>query len=317
MKDNIRDEKPESETTNNTNAKSKRERNEAQQTERNEAPQTERNAEIKPERNEKALYTQITKSMLVSAIFQLPYLMILYIFYNLALLITMDVLYFPPVLNFSIGNYYLWNTVFWILFALLILQIVVAILTGIMKKSRDSMKFLRLIKAIAVIQLIYLPIGTFYGLLELQLAKNAKNTPPTIKMQTEELKNHDSESSTQYIFEMEERKIGSTFIGIGVHWLGVLLFMTLLTYYFAAVMLDMTYPYLTMSILLKTRVILGSFILISLLQMFFGQFYYRIPNSRAKRLLFWLFWLWSLLLIPIGTSYAILIRKMQKAHSLK
>ncbi len=281
--------------------------------------ENEKDNTIRNQENEEdqMLIKQLQRSLILSAIFQIPYLLLLFVFYNLALLVTMDILYFPPFLNFNLKNYYIWNGIFIALSVILILQLILGVFLRILVKM-DANKMLRpILQFISCVQLLYLPVGTYYGLYEFQLAKKfgttmqGSETQDNISKKSEDYDNSNSKLVSADFIEETNRKIGKIFIGVGAHWLGLLLLLILLTFYFSTVMLDMTYPYLTMGVLLSARTVLGIMIGISITELLFGQFYYKIPKSKLKVVIFRFFWVWSLILVPVGTSGARVLRKLQ------
>ncbi len=249
---------------------------------------------------------------MVSGFFQIPYLLLLYLFLNLSIITTMDLLYFPPILDFSLKNFDIWNSIFIILTSFLVIQCLVGAIL-IIWGNRIMKKALPIAALVSLFQLFYFPIGTYYGLYEIQLVKRLVKIQQ--QEQNEMIQRKDSEptqaiDSTLAATEAINKKIGQILIGIGSHWVGLLLFLILLTFYFTTVMLDMTYPYLTMSVLLTARTIFWVMMGLSIIELIFGIFYKRIPDSKIKRIIYGFFWIWSLILIPVGTSGAKLMRKL-------
>ena len=108
--------------------------------------------------------------------------------------------------------------------------------------------------------------------------------------------------------------IGKFLMGAGLLWFGLLIFSLLMTYYFTTVMLDMTFPYLVMSKLLIARAVIFGLMVLSILQIIFGHRFQKIPDSKIKTSIFWVLWLWTVLLVPIGTSTAISLNKLTKIN---
>lgn len=234
------------------------------------------------------------KSMILSAIFQILLGGIIGLFAYLPILITMDVLYWPPFMIFTIENTLKWLILAAIILIYSLIQIIIAL---VYRSKYRNLKVQKIAKIISILQLFFIPIGTLFAVMELTQMKWTKSDDYLLHV----LKENDEQSI--------KKEIGNTTILAAIIHIAALNVLYLLTIYLSTVMLDMTYPYLTMSVLYQIRIFIGIAIIIFIGQMVVGFLYRKSYHETWVKVLAYFFGIIQLFMIPIGTYAGVLLIK--------
>ncbi|MHA1340955.1 MAG: hypothetical protein ACTSRZ_03150 [Promethearchaeota archaeon] len=300
-----------------------------------------------------ALNRSITNELIISAIFQFLFGAIIYLLSILPLLLEYDVLYWPPFLVFSLEKAIQWQVLSYTVITISLLQIIFAVLFRILMKKKFAIKVINigvednisdrnkrlrkfprimfiLLQIFIIFQLLILPIGTFFGIMELKEKDKMKtfilnlfssnNVEQEKKLPIDEFKQNDIKislnKSTQGGYMAKIISISAI-----IYLCGLIIFY-LFTIYLSTLMLDLTYPYLTMGVLLKVRKIIIAFIFIVLGQLFLGLIYFNEKESglisRDIYFLLYFYAIIQLFIIPIGIYVGVLmLRDLKLAKKFK
>lgn len=234
------------------------------------------------------------KSMILSAIFQMLLGAIIGLFAYLPILISMDVLYWPPFMVFTIENTFKWLILAGIILLISIIQIIVGL---IYRFKYSNQYFAKAAKVISIIQLFFIPVGTLFAVMELTQMKWTQSDDYLLQA----LRNQNDQST--------KKEIGNTTIIAAIIHIASLNVLYLLTIYLSTLMLDITYPYLTMSILYIIRKVILVLIALFVGQILIGYLYRKLYHKTWVRALSYFFGIMQLFIIPIGTYSGVLLIK--------
>ncbi len=207
-------------------------------------------------------------------------------------LIFYDVLYFSNRLRFSLEMTPFWQVIGALYLAVGLGSMIFAI---IYRRRVPGSRLRAVAHVIAIIHICLPPVAAFFGVvLWVQLKRTT--APPEEKETVQAEEKEDTELPT--IIKAEIGKM--TFWGAGIHLIFLfLLFM--LTVYLSTVMLDMTYPFLTMRVILWIRIGLGIFAGIFVGQIAFGILYRTYYRRRVVRGFAYFYGIIQFLFFPLGT----------------
>jgi uncharacterized protein YhhL (DUF1145 family) len=114
---------------------------------------------------------------------------------------------------------------------------------------------------------------------------------------------------TQESHQATKQEIGKTTMLAATIHISALITLYLLTVYLSTMMLDITYPYLTMGILYQIRIGILMGIIIFSFQIIIGLFYRRAYEKKWVKLMAYIFGILQLFILPIGTYAGVLILK--------
>ena len=266
-----------------------------------------------------------TKSMIFSCFFQLISCVIIYAFSNLALLVTMDIAYWPPFMNFNLNNYTFWSSLLYIMLGFTFLQFIFAI---IYRKWNNKPKIRIMALIIAVVQLFFVPFGIFFGITEIIEIRENLVKEKVRNIEDDKVKEKNGEEEEEEVVKEKQnmilkdelnnnddyekwitKNVSIITVSAGLFHEGIIFFIYLITIYFSTVQLDITYPYITMNILLQVRLFLLIFSIIYGLQIIFGAFYQKLSNNKIWKKVYFIFGIIQILVIPIGTYAGIYLIK--------
>ena len=234
--------------------------------------------------------TQVRKSLviplIVSAICQIITGIIIYALGSLALMIRYDVLYWPPFLVFTLENQALWHTIAYIIIIGSLIQIIYAVCFRFSIRISNARKYVYLFIGF---QCLFIPIGTIAAVLEFHAIRSLRRSSKPEQTASELL--------TVLHYDTAWIQI----------WGGLLheAFLTLfylLTLYFSTVMLDLTFPYLTMGVLSRMRLVLGILMILSAGQILCGGLYIKHADNRGLQTILKFYALLQLPFLPIVTG---------------
>jgi hypothetical protein len=233
------------------------------------------------------LKATVSITLIISAIMQIIAAIIYYVLGGIALMIRYDVIYWPPFLVFSLDRMLFWQTIAITALILSVFQIIIAV---VYRFTRDSPKIDLLIKILAGFTCIFFPVGTFCGIYVFLLIK---------KQNAEE--------------NQEDREVGKIFAWTGLVHAAFVMLLYLLTLYFATVMLDLTFPYLTMGVLLTVRLYLGILWILCGLQIGLGICYPKLKKNALMKIIYGIAAVMQLPIIPFGSMAGMtLLRDLKK-----
>ncbi|MHA1730633.1 MAG: hypothetical protein ACTSU5_01750 [Promethearchaeota archaeon] len=209
-------------------------------------------------------------------------------------LIFYDVLYFSNVVRFTLETTRFWQAVggAYVAFGLS------CVAFAAYYRARDpGPRTRRVARGLAVAQLFLPPTGTFFGaLLLLELRENARGRDGTASP---------SEPTRAAI----KREVGLATSAAALVHVAFLSVVYLLTVYLSTMMLDLTYPYLTMRVINQVRV--GLFVLFGTFagQFAFGLAYGTKYDRKAARALGYFFGILQVFFFPVGTYVGVTLLK--------
>jgi hypothetical protein len=244
----------------------------------------------------------IGRMMIIGAIFQIFTALFFVLLSSIPFIVQFDVIYWLPFLNFSMKYYYFWISLSSLIIIWAFFTMVFAVYY---KKNYEKKNIQMMINIIACSQLLFMPIGTFYGVLLLK-NRNSKAQIESIARNKEDFSIHASKN-----------EISKLMITISIFDLTFLVFVYLLTIYFSTVMLDMTFPFLVIDTIYSIRNFLLVLACILILQIVFGILYKKHWKVKVFRIFGYFFCIFQLMFIPIGTYAAVSLFKsldMEKSY---
>ncbi|MBD3351916.1 MAG: hypothetical protein GF364_10565 [Candidatus Lokiarchaeota archaeon] len=242
------------------------------------------------------------KSMILSAILQILVGAIFYLLGILPVLIFYDVLYFPPFMEFTLNNSAFWKSLGIFIVSISLVQIIVAIIFRLKHDHRFSRSAVILF---AIFQILFVPIGTVFAFMEITQIMDSK-TEENLKSLLETTSSF--KSKNEKLKKVKEH-IGKTTMCAGLIHCVFLSIIYLLTIFLSTMMLDMTYPYLTMEVIYKMRTVLVLIIGFFIGQVIFGVLYPKYKNRKTIRIFAYIFGITQLVFFPLGTYAGILLVK--------
>jgi len=230
------------------------------------------------------------------AFYQLTIGILIFILGSFPRITHIDLLYWPPIFVFSLENYFFWRSIG---ILIMIYSIGTIVIYLILNKICKLNCFYIITKIFSIIQIFFIPFGTIYGFYELLIID---------QIEYKEIRSKNGNEHEIEHFSLE-KEVGYITALTAVYRLTVLFVLYLISIYISAMMLDQTYPIITMSKITKFRIILLSYAIFSGFQIIYGSLLVGKIDHHILIILGYFFGAIQIILIPFGTYSAIILFK--------